>query len=237
MSNVTRKSIISYLVGVALLLSLMSISSCFGSSEKKFQLGGNVLCVPKKHVVLSGSGSINSEQGIYDTGGPQLVVSWEPEDVAQSLASYQKRHGDNLKYKSVLKASIFVPSVDKLSFFKSAKPYIDRLTLTGTFEDAVVSYDEAGLYKVSRRSEANYKWEVLTVEPGNSAVIPDKKEDFWLASCSTFGDGSGVNCHTEFDYNGLYFRVTIAGPNLHLSNEIKDFIVNQIDAWRQSCTM
>ena len=236
MSNVTNKSIFGCLVGMALLLLLVSISSCFGSSEEKLQLGGHVLCVPKKHVVLSGGDSINSEQGSYDVGGPQLVVSWEPEDVVQNLASYQLRHGDNLEYKSNLKVSIFVPSAEQLSFWKSATPYVDRLKLTGTFEDAVVSQVEAGMYKVSRRSESNYKWEVLTVEPGNSTVIPDKKEDFWLASCSSFGDGSGVNCYTEFDYSGLYFRVAIASPNLHLHNEIKDFIVNQLVSWAKCNT-
>jgi hypothetical protein len=73
------------------------------------------------------------------------------------------------------------------------------------------------------------------MEPGIHATVPENQEEFWLATCRLFGDQSSVICDVEFGYRDYYLRVALAGPNLHLRVNIKEFIISYLDQWRADC--
>lgn len=219
---------------ILMLLPLILMNAC-SSSVDEIKIGSYSFCVPRENIDLYVENIDNKLDQGFDTGGPQVVFTWRPEVVQENVSGFRKRHGNNDEFISTLKVSVYAPNKNKINFIQGAESVRDVLTLSGSFEGAVVKYDDAGdYYRVSRRVEYPVKWEVLTIKPDRNAKLPERKDQVWLGSCHHSEDGS-AGCYFDRTYNDLFLNIRVGGDNFHLRSEIVAFVKGEIDFWKSLC--
>ncbi len=208
-----------------LLVICVLLNAC--SDYREITVGNDTFMIPKSNVgIVSGDIDKRLDEG-YDTSSLMFSVSWSPEEMSKAIPGYFESR-DNFFFH--VSAALYAPSAEKLAYRRSNEPYKDAFLLIGDFQGARVEYDEkTNTYKVFGPFGSEKYWVAFRIKPGDPATLPERGENFLIGPCSHVQE---ISCHTPISYRNYELDVSMPGPNMHLRDQIKDFIIAQLESWR-----
>jgi hypothetical protein len=224
-------------------LSLAALVSCGASVEtNSIKLGDDTFCIPERYSTLDQTTGpmLNIAGTDADNYGGSFQVAIDPAEVKETIPTYFLTHGD-------LAASFFInirplPS-EQLGNALNKQYHADALQLANDYEKAQVEHDiNNNFYRVStwEAPPPFVLWDVLTVKPSTSAVIPEHLKDYYLASCSRAGGTTGINgtsssCDYSIGVDGHLVKIITTENNLLLKEKITSYAQSLLEVWRDNC--
>jgi len=207
------------------------LSSC--SDVHEIKVGNNTFHFPKENLSADyshGDGEL-LEYG-YDTANLEFALTWSADELERAIKGYVKSRGEH-NFPNPINAGFYSITPDKRVNRENPERYKDAFLLEGKYEGARVEYDKQNsIFKVYDPARNNWAWEVLKQKPGHLSVLPKLNEDYWVGSCRDLPGIMGLTCRTDFTYRNYFLSVDIPGSNIRLRDQIKDFIISQVESWR-----
>ena len=202
-------------------------------------LGKNTFCIPKRYSILNQvSGPLFNIKGT-DTSphGGSFQVAIDPDEVKQSIPGYLLNHGD---LPAVYFINVRLAPAEELERVLDGQSFAKILQLTNNYENAHVEYDEQhNFYRVSDFGfpPPFILWEVLSMKPSKTAVVPENTNDYYVASCSRAGgpNGNSSNCDYSLEIDGYLVEIKTTENNLHLKKQITEFSKQLLVSWQHNC--
>ncbi|WP_020407478.1 hypothetical protein [Hahella ganghwensis] len=210
---------------------MLTFSACTHSQETTVSLGDRTFCVPETIEITSNHKATADAED--KSLGQSFMATFDSGTVSSQLSEYET---EDAGYESFLFAKFTYVSQDKLNALLSPGSYVDILKLQGEFAGAHVSYNEdRESYRVSTEAPPEQLfWELLSIEPGQSASVPERLADFHLGSCSLFG-GNSSSCNTSVSVAGYHVKIDTTEQNLYLKEALVTFLSEQLDSWEANC--
>ena len=220
-------------------LFLVILSYLALADNVSITLGKNTFCVPKRYSILNQvSGPLFNLKGT-DSGsyGGSFQVAIDPAEVKQSIPSYLLNHGD---LPAVYLINVRQAPAEELERVLNSRSFADILQLKNDYENAHVEYDKHhNFYRVSNFGfpPPFILWEVLSMKPSKTAVVPQNANDYHVASCSRAGghNGNSSRCDYLLEIDGYLVKIKTTENNLHLKEQITKFSKQLLVSWQHNC--
>jgi len=221
----------------SLLGALLAAAVVYGNMRDSVQVvwNGHLFTIPKKNIVTEVPFWIRLTPGYYEDPD-EMLLRFDADHMKSVIPEYIARDGQ-------LKTDIIVnlKAMDQ----KDADVYRNPDTYTyrdawygeGRYDERVVEVHElTGFYKVYN---PNYPiwWSALKIYPDADKPIPERVEDFWIAGCRdgkapATASGRITRCGVNaFHHSNIFFSFTVTVENLHLHEELKRYVSDQLASW------
>ncbi|MGD8177449.1 hypothetical protein [Marinimicrobium sp. ARAG 43.8] len=171
-----------------------------------------------------------------DDGSSTTLFKFDDQEIKANVTGYQV-DSDN-QFKDDVEGLIIALTSEEVGRYKdpSYAQLSDLWQRTGSYKNRKVEAAEMpGWYKVYRAVEYPNSWALLSRFPNSDKPIPDQPQDFWIASCLMQGPEGKRNgrCRTYELIDDIAVEFSISDYNLHLLDEIREFIRSQVREWKQ----
>jgi len=163
-----------------------------------------------------------------DNYGPIALV-WEGEYVNKNVSSYIPANQTGKKRS--ITALLYI---NNLAYMDLPRRHKDAYLLEGLFSNGNYFYDkELELYQVNRDIETT-KYDLLKTKPDNNLKLPSNILNDWVASCHFSKITESTKCSLELAYKNHFVIIKLDKINFQLRDEIKEFVVNELERFRHS---
>jgi len=209
--------------------ALLLLNAC--SEYTTVTIGNDVFELPNENISTIADEKGSRKISGFDSSSLRFSLRWGQDELAREIKSYQP-YREERRFPNTMVVSLYAPSKEKLDYMESSKPYIDSYLLRNRYKNAVVEANvKDGTYFVYESSK-KMVWAILKIKPNSLKHFPDKQSDFWIGECSDYRDGLGASCVTETTYRNYYLRIEFAGNNWHVVENIKEFVLGELEKFR-----
>ena len=238
------KSMLKALIGSILIMATAisatatEVTSAKDGDKKLIRLGDQYLEIPSRYLINASEASwwerlLHTIPGL-DDNEREVLVQIDARDVAMAVPKYKLHNG---VYKEDIRARlVLISSVEKSRYLDSSQ-FSEIWSAKGGYKNRIVEKGtRAEMYRVYRRVEYPFSWEVFTISP-DTKKIPKDIFSFWLGHClraqsSLTQSGSIVNCDSYAIDSEFALNFRVSGKNIHLVPEIRSYLVKLMKDWR-----
>lgn len=173
-----------------------------------------------------------------DDGSSSTLFRFDDQEVKANVPTYQV--ASNNQFADDIEVLMTALTPEEFNAYIDPNDHTmlrDLWQAKGSYKNRKVEPAEIpGWFKVYRAVEYPNSWALLNRFPDSEKQVPEKTQDFWIAHCLMQGpkDKRVGSCRTHALIGDIVVEFSISDYNLHLLDEIKAFLKDQVQEWKQN---